>query len=48
MIAVDIHHPESEGFFSSSIAVTNLDVMFLHCDYFKQKVLDEVIVPVIS
>jgi len=37
VIVVDMYHPEAEGFYQSSVPVTNLDVMFLHSNYFKQK-----------
>jgi phosphoribosylpyrophosphate synthetase len=43
VIVVDMCHPEAEGFYQSSVPVSNLDVMFLHSNYFKQKVDNNVL-----
>ncbi len=38
VIGIDVHHPETQGFFESSVPFTNLDVMFIQSAYFRRKI----------
>lgn len=38
VIGIDLHHPETQGFFISKIPVTNLDPMFIQSAYCKEKI----------